>query len=131
MCGIAGILSTAGGPEIQLADRVASLNAPLERMVEHLSHRGPDDSGVSVFQEQSVGVALGHTRLSILDLSAAGHQPMFDPRTGNWITFNGEIYNFREVRQRLDEDADAWRSESDTEVILRAYERWGRDCVQH
>jgi asparagine synthase (glutamine-hydrolysing) len=128
MCGIAGILSIAGEAELSGAD---ALRPPLERMVEHLSHRGPDDSGVSIFQEQSVAVALGHTRLSIIDLSPAGHQPMFDPRTGNWITFNGEIYNFREVRERLDEDDASWRSESDTEVILRAYERWGRDCLQH
>jgi asparagine synthase (glutamine-hydrolysing) len=55
---------------------------------------------------------------------------MHDPRTGNWITFNGEIYNYREVRKQLDEDAGSWRSESDTEVILRAYERWGKDCLQ-
>lgn len=99
-------------------------------MVEQLGHRGPDDDGVSVFQSQLAEVALGHTRLSILDLSPAGHQPMQDPRTGNWITFNGEIYNFREVRERLDADSGAWRSASDTEVILRAYERWGKDCLQ-
>jgi asparagine synthase (glutamine-hydrolysing) len=131
MCGIAGIISTAGSPERQGAGGVASLQAPLELMVEQLRHRGPDDSGVSVFQSQAVGVALGHTRLAILDLSPAGHQPMRDARNGNWITFNGEIYNFREVRERLDPDPQSWRSESDTEVILRAYERWGRDCVKH
>ena len=74
---------------------------------------------------------MGHTRLAILDLSAAGHQPMRDARNGNWIAFNGEIYNFRELRERLDADPESWRSESDTEVILRAYERWGKDCLQH
>jgi asparagine synthase (glutamine-hydrolysing) len=100
-------------------------------MVEHIGHRGPDDEGAHVFEQEGSAVALGHTRLSILDLSAAGHQPMHDARTGNWITFNGEIYNFREVRERLDPNPDSWRSESDTEVILRAYERWGKDCLKH
>jgi asparagine synthase (glutamine-hydrolysing) len=110
---------------------VSALRSPLERMVERLRHRGPDDSGIQVIQEGSNVLALGHTRLAIIDLSPAGHQPMQDPRTGNWITFNGEIYNFREVRERLDSNPDAWRSESDTEVILRAYERWGKDCLEH
>lgn len=131
MCGIAGILSTATRPEPQGAGDSVSLRAPLERMLARIDHRGPDDSGVSIFQSGAATVALAHTRLSILDLSPAGHQPMQDARTGNWITFNGEIYNFREVRQRLDANSSAWRSESDTEVILRAYERWGRDCLEH
>jgi asparagine synthase (glutamine-hydrolysing) len=131
MCGIAGILAYQDGPDISSAERAAALNAPLALMVESLLHRGPDDSGVQVFPAAAVGVALGHTRLSIIDLSPAGHQPMRDPRTGNWITFNGEIYNFRDVRQRLDSDSNGWRSESDTEVILRAYERWGRDCLKY
>jgi asparagine synthase (glutamine-hydrolysing) len=127
MCGIAGILSAAGASPLQGAD---SLQAPLERMLEHISHRGPDDSGLRVVRQQAVAVGLGHTRLAIIDLSPSGHQPMHDPRTGNWITFNGEIYNYREVRKQLDADTDSWRSESDTEVILRAYERWGKDCLQ-
>ncbi|MDX6692468.1 MAG: asparagine synthase (glutamine-hydrolyzing) [Blastocatellia bacterium] len=131
MCGIAGILSTTGRPETNGADGSTSLRAPLERMLEHINHRGPDDSGVSIFQTEAAAVALAHTRLSILDLSPAGHQPMQDARTGNWITFNGEIYNFRDVRERLDASPAAWRSESDTEVILRAYERWGKDCLEH
>ncbi len=126
MCGIAGILSAAGKSAVQGAN---SLDAPLARMLEHVGHRGPDDKGLRVIQEEAVAVGLAHTRLSILDLSPAGHQPMHDPRTGNWITFNGEIYNFRELRELLDKGADSWRSESDTEVILRAYERWGKDCV--
>ena len=113
------------------AGDASSLRAPLALMLEQIDHRGPDDSGVAIFQGTAASVALAHTRLSILDLSPAGDQPMQDPRTGNWITFNGEIYNFRETRQRLDADPNAWRSESDTEVILRAYERWGRDCVEH
>ncbi|HEY0386199.1 MAG TPA: asparagine synthase (glutamine-hydrolyzing), partial [Pyrinomonadaceae bacterium] len=132
MCGIAGIL--AYQERTGVSDREsakAKLSAPLARMVESLLHRGPDDNGAEVFQAASVSVALGHLRLSILDLSAAGHQPMRDAHTGNWITFNGEIYNFREIRERLDSDPNNWRSESDTEVILRAYERWGRDCLLH
>lgn len=127
MCGIVGIITTKSKSR---TEGTAALEAPLARMVEHINHRGPDDSGVAIFQRDAVTVALGHTRLSIIDLSPAGHQPMQDARTGNWITFNGEIYNFREVRERLNPDAAAWRSESDTEVILRAYEKWGRDCLQ-
>ena len=130
MCGIAGILSTTGRAG-RSADAAASLRAPLELMVERLRHRGPDDSGAWVSQLPSAPLALGHTRLSILDLSAAGHQPMRDSRSGNQITFNGEIYNFRELRRRLDSDDAGWRSDSDTEVILRAYERWGKDCLRY
>ena len=131
MCGIAGILAATNGPETSGTAGAASLGAPLARMVEGLRHRGPDDSGVCVLQAESSAVALGHTRLAILDLSPAGRQPMQDPRNGNQITFNGEIYNFRELRQRLEPAAAAWRTETDTEVVLRAYERWGRDCLQH
>lgn len=131
MCGIAGILSIKSESGSGAADATPALDAVIERMNERLLHRGPDDNGTSVFRSNGVGVALAHTRLSILDLSPAGHQPMRDARTGNQITFNGEIYNFREVRERLEPNPQEWRSESDTEVILRAYERWGRDCVHH
>lgn len=87
-------------------------------------HRGPDDSGVV----ECGPVVLGNTRLAIIDTSAAGHQPMHDPETGNWITYNGETYNFRELRREI--DAPAWSSNTDTEVVLRAYARWGVDAFR-
>jgi asparagine synthase (glutamine-hydrolysing) len=74
-------------------------------------------------------VTLLHTRLAIIDLSEAGAQPMRDPATGNVITFNGEIYNFRSLRDELTEPDEPWQSHSDTEVILRAWRRWGLDCL--
>jgi asparagine synthase (glutamine-hydrolysing) len=81
-------------------------------------HRGPDDHGVV----QSGHVVLGNTRLAIIDTTSAGHQPMTDPETGNCITYNGETYNFRELRREL---GGEWFSNTDTEVVLRAYARWG------
>ena len=88
-------------------------------------HRGPDDQGVV---RCGAGVVLGNTRLAIIDTSAAGHQPMRDPVTGNWITYNGETYNFRELRREL--DGEAWGSNTDTEVVLRAYRKWGTDAFR-
>ena len=81
-------------------------------------HRGPDDQGVA----QCGKVVLGNTRLAIIDTSAAGHQPMHDPVTGNWITYNGETYNFKDLRHELPEP---WSSNTDTEVVLRAYREFG------
>jgi asparagine synthase (glutamine-hydrolysing) len=134
MCGIAGILITpkrSSHPDEarRTADEVLAM------MVEQVLHRGPDDLGSMTLGIKSSGgggaVGLGHTRLAILDTSPAGHQPMTDPQTGNWITYNGETYNFRELRDRLDREGEGWRSHSDTEVILRAYKKWGKDCVEH
>jgi len=118
MCGIAGILSL---------DKPLP---PLERMVAALLHRGPDDRG---FQSLKVGernIVLGNTRLAIIDLSPAGHMPMPDLETGNWITYNGEIYNFLDLRWELEGFGHTFRSGSDTEVILKAYSQWGVDCVK-
>ncbi|HEX8707835.1 MAG TPA: asparagine synthase (glutamine-hydrolyzing), partial [Pyrinomonadaceae bacterium] len=131
MCGIAGIISASGEREPESGARGAGLREALARMVKYLDHRGPDDRGLSVLSPKGCEVGLGHTRLSILDLSTAGHQPMSDPRTGNQITYNGEVYNFRELRGALGEGPDAWRSQSDTEVILRAYQRDGRECLEN
>ena len=134
MCGIAGIYLTSSAYDDGLAlpekGRVG-INEIANRMVKSLGHRGPDDQGTWASQESMGQVALGHTRLSILDLSAAGHQPMPDPLTGNRITYNGEVYNYRELRSLLGEGDGAWRSQTDTEVILRAYSKWGRDCLDH
>jgi asparagine synthase (glutamine-hydrolysing) len=91
-----------------------------------LRHRGPDDSGVvTVFNSEQNDVCLGNTRLAIIDTSTAGHQPMRDEATGNWITYNGETYNFRQLRREIGTEFGPWHSNTDTEVVLRAYRKWG------
>lgn len=119
MCGIAGILS-------------AQEPTPyISRMVKSLDHRGPDDRGIEVFEAHERWIALGNTRLAIIDLSPAGHMPMHDLETGNWITYNGEIYNFPELRCELERLGHTFRSRTDTEVILKAYAQWAASCVEH
>jgi asparagine synthase (glutamine-hydrolysing) len=122
MCGIAGILVRNGrlAPEL------------LEQATNSLAHRGPDDSGTVILRETApvpVDVGLGNRRLAILDLSPLGHQPMQDPETGNWIVYNGEIYNFQEIRRTLEQEGVRFTSRSDTEVLLKAYGRWGERCL--
>jgi asparagine synthase (glutamine-hydrolysing) len=103
----------------------------VRRAVDTMSHRGPNDDGLEALpQPDGACVWLGHKRLSILDLSPRGHQPMSDPQRRFWIVFNGEIYNFKEVRGRLRRQGCEFHSDSDTEVILRAYEVWGEECLQ-
>jgi asparagine synthase (glutamine-hydrolysing) len=117
MCGIFGI---AGKQSDGWRDVMA-------RAENSLAHRGPDDHGTIVIDsgDPELGqVGLVHTRLSILDLSQLGHQPMQDPATGNWIVYNGEIYNFRELREQLEAGGSRFHSHSDTEVILSAYREW-------
>src|SRR6266550_1909751 len=119
MCGIFGVVAEGGSVSQELVARA-------ERS---LGHRGPDDSGTVVIHSgQGCQVTFAHTRLSIIDLSPLGHQPMQDPSTGNWIVFNGEIYNFRELRCDLMEKGAEFRSQSDTEVVLAAYRVWGEEC---
>lgn len=115
MCGIAGIVTTELG----------CLNShAVEAMRDRLRHRGPDDRGLYAVG----GVALGNTRLNILDLSPAGRQPMATP-DGRWqIVFNGEIYNYLELREEL--QGEVFRTGTDTEVLLRAFERWGVRCLE-
>ncbi|TXT52989.1 MAG: asparagine synthase glutamine-hydrolyzing [Limisphaerales bacterium] len=120
MCGIAGILTPR--PD------TGEIHTPLARMLAALRHRGPDDAGT--FRSAAGHAALAHARLSILDLSPAGHQPMSTPDGRLTIVFNGEIYNFQELRQPLVERGVVFRSNSDTEVILRAYEAYGAACVE-
>jgi asparagine synthase (glutamine-hydrolysing) len=97
----------------------------LELMVSAQNHRGPDDRGVYI--DRAAAAGLGHTRLSIIDLSYAGRQPMASRDGRFWIVFNGEIYNYLELRSEI---ADyPYQSATDTEVVLAAYERWGRDCL--
>ena len=93
-----------------------------------LSHRGPDDRGIYLSADRQA--AFAHTRLAILDLSSLGHQPMSTADGRYWITFNGEIYNFRELRQDLIEQGEQFSSQTDTEVILKLYQRHGKKCVE-
>jgi asparagine synthase (glutamine-hydrolysing) len=97
-----------------------------------IAHRGPDDIGeVEIIPaHDESAVVFGHRRLSIIDLSEAGHQPMLDQESGNWIAYNGEVFNFREMRAELESLGCRFRSDSDTEVILQSYRVWGRDCVR-
>jgi asparagine synthase (glutamine-hydrolysing) len=118
MCGFAGELRFDGRP----AD-VASV----EKMNERQKHRGPNDGGIW----QHGPLALGHRRLTIIDLSSAGAQPMVDSALGLTLVFNGCIYNYRELRVELEAAGYAFFSTSDTEVILKAYHRWGPECVEH
>src|ERR1051326_7769923 len=99
---------------------------------QELRHRGPDDSGHKYFalSPGSMWVSLQHRRLSIIDLSSAGHQPMCNEDETVWITFNGEIYNFQELRAELIDAGHQFRSNSDTEVIIHGYEEWGHDVVR-
>ena len=125
MCGITGLWS------LRLA--YADLHSGVRAMTDAVRHRGPDDSGIETVSRLDAGereprVVFGHRRLSILDLSAAGHQPMRDPETGNWITYNGEIYNFVELRAELEGRGHRFRTRCDTEVILKAYSQWGVGC---
>ncbi len=97
-----------------------------------LAHRGPDDADTVVIDCACAPpsyIGFAHTRLSIIDLSPLGRQPMQDPSTGNWIVYNGEIYNFRELRRDLEVAGSEFCSHSDTEVILAAYRVWGEDCL--
>jgi asparagine synthase (glutamine-hydrolysing) len=117
MCGIAGDLSWNTHAGMQT----------IAEMVSGIAHRGPDDRGLWLSSNRVC--ALGHTRLSIVDLSPAGHQPMIDSNSGNAIVFNGEIYNFQPLRQECEAAGDVFRSRSDTEVILALYRRHGVDCL--
>lgn len=118
MCGLAGEINWQGGTDLRV----------LERMAAGIAHRGPDDQGL--WRSDDGVCALAHRRLSIIDLSPLGHQPMFDPLTGNALVFNGEIYNYRELRRSCEAAGDRFRSESDTEVILALYRRHGSDCLR-
>src|SRR5262245_19448191 len=109
MGGIFGIVTTKPRSEVI---------EPVSRPLNALAHRGPDDCGVEFISDESDGltVAFAHRRLSIFDLSPAGHQPMRDETTGDWITYNGDVFNFRDVRRELVACGLRFRSESDAEV---------------
>lgn len=144
MCGIAGIYNRNGDP----------VNvAVLERMSNRIAHRGPDDSGIVLLSDKSgqreplvfdscprkesnsdlfenYNIGLAHRRLSIIDLSKNGHQPMCNEDGTIWIIYNGEIYNHLSIKEELDLDRHTFQSRTDTEVILHAYEQWGIECVE-
>ena len=150
MCGIAGLVSKEGSGSPK----------DLHQMSKILSHRGPDDEGFLLFKEdaklyygddsllaestlpympkehlneanQPFQIGLLHRRLSILDLSSAGHQPLSDSESKYWITFNGEVYNYIELRSELEAKGHSFYSKSDTEVVLHAYMEWGTECFSH
>jgi asparagine synthase (glutamine-hydrolysing) len=114
MCGIAGLIR-CGNPAL------------LQQMRLVQAHRGPDSQGAEWWPEYGSG--FGHCRLAILDLSPAGHQPMSTLDRRYWITFNGEVYNFQDIRRELEVKGLRFKSTGDTEVVLRAYEMWGADCL--
>src|SRR5262249_19655620 len=120
MCGICGWL-------VPNALQYSAHN--LGKMLGAIGHRGPDDTGT--YTDDKCGVAVGHNRLSIIDLSPGGHQPMMNPDNGDVLTFNGEIYNFRELRRHLEAIGYQFRSQSDTEVLLLAFAAWGTECVRY
>ncbi|HYJ31071.1 MAG TPA: asparagine synthase (glutamine-hydrolyzing) [Allosphingosinicella sp.] len=117
MCGITGFWTKGGLP--------GGAHATLHRLTSAIAHRGPDDQGA--WFDDEAGLALGHRRLSIIDLSPAGHQPMASASGRYVLTYNGEIYNYRELRAELEAlgAVAQWRGHSDTEVMLAAVERWG------
>ncbi len=114
MCGLSGIVDFQQPPSLEL----------LERMRQALTHRGPDDSGV--WQQGPAGLC--HNRLSIIDLSANGHQPMITADGALAMVYNGEVYNFQALRQELEQAGCAFRSHSDSEVVLQAYRHWGESA---
>ena len=119
MCGIAGIF---------YSDREKKAgNVLIERMTDTLAHRGPDDRGIFIDNN----VALGFRRLSIIDLSASAAQPMPNEDNSVWAVFNGEIYNFIDLRASLEGKGHFFRSRCDSEILLHAYEEYGTECVKH
>ena len=115
MCSISGICNFEKKPSTQI----------VELMTKCLSHRGPDDSGF--FQNENI--SLGHNRLSIIDLQNS-KQPMKDEKNKNIIIFNGEIYNFKELKSELRSFGHKFDTEGDTEVILKSYTQWGVECLK-
>ena len=117
MCGLVGFVALEGLP--------ANISHRLKKATSLLQHRGPDEEGLN----QDNWCALGHRRLAIIDL-ASGKQPLRDEEAGLTIVFNGEIYNFQELRRKLQEEGFNFETKSDTEVILKAYRAWGPECVR-
>src|SRR3989344_2522971 len=119
MCGIAGKISFTSQ---------SVTKSQVEIMTDSIIHRGPDDGGVYISPDNKVG--LGNRRLAIIDLSPKGHMPMAY-KNRYWITYNGEIYNFQSQRQKLQHQGYRFTSQSDTEVILALYDKYGVKCLDH
>lgn len=121
MCGLTGFLWAPGSKAGQDADHT------IKAMMQQIAHRGPDSEGS--WCDATAGIALGHLRLAIVDLTSAGHQPMMSASTRYALSYNGEIYNHGEIRDQLHDagQAPAWRGHSDTETLLAAIEAWGLD----
>src|SRR5512140_152327 len=116
MCGIAGFVHLDGA---------AASSDALQRMTAAVAHRGPDGEGAFV----EGPAAIGHRRLSIIDLSSAGSQPMHSADGRYVLTYNGEVFNFRELRKELEAAGCRFRSRTDSEVVLHAYAAWGAACL--
>lgn len=123
MCGIFGVVTTRTRSEVEEI---------VQRAIGSLNQRGPDDEGIEIFADERRGLTIGfgHRRLAILDLTAAGHQPMVDERTGNRIVYNGEVFNFRALRHEMEATGTTFSSESDTEVILKSFGRSGERWME-
>ncbi|MFM7661072.1 MAG: asparagine synthase (glutamine-hydrolyzing) [Bacteroidota bacterium] len=117
MCGISGFIDFKKASDLNI----------LSLMNETLLHRGPDSSGLELMSSENATIGLGHRRLSIIDLSSSGKQPM--QFKNHWIAYNGEVYNYLEIRQTLIALGHSFRGNSDTEVVLHAFEQWGKDCI--
>lgn len=120
MCGLSALFDPNGG---ELEPEIRAMNHAVQ-------HRGPDDEGFAFFAEGPWRIALGHRRLSIIDLSPAGHQPMYSADRGLCIIYNGEVYNWIELRAELEKEGVRFATRSDTEVMLEAYRRWGERCLE-
>jgi len=117
MCGIAGIYNFSRKPVFK---------SQIKKMTDIMVHRGPDDEGI--YLDKNLG--LGHRRLAIIDLTKTGHQPMSNEKRDIWISYNGKIYNFLDLRKKLEKLGHRFKSKTDTEVILHSYEEWGVDSVK-
>ena len=119
MCRIAGIVDVKNNPSLAL----------LQTMTNAMQRGGPDDAGT--YLNEDLHIALGHRRLSLIDLSALGHQPMYSKNGNIVLVFNGEIYNYLTIKEKLKKKGYSFISNSDTEVIIYAYEEWGIACLEH
>jgi asparagine synthase (glutamine-hydrolysing) len=128
MCGVAGAIRRIPADPRSGRRSEEGITEWVRRMTDAQHHRGPDGAGL--WQSSGQEVVFGHRRLAILDLSEAGAQPMVDGESGCVVTFNGEIYNFADIRRDLEGEGERFRSTCDTEVILKAYKRWGIDAVR-
>lgn len=118
MCGISGLIDYKKASSLEI----------LKSMTDTMAHRGPDGSGYEIVNQADLQIGLGHRRLSIIDLSEVSKQPM--PSDDNWLTFNGEIYNYKKIRTELENFGHQFQTRGDTEVILKSYEQWGQKCLE-